>query len=52
MTDIRLSDEDWGKMREFLRQEPHAYVDRDEHSCRRFVEAVKVDEPQAVCALV
>jgi transposase len=41
MTDIRLSDEDWGKMREFLRQESRASVGRDEQSCRRFVEAVK-----------
>ena len=41
MTDIRLSDEDWGTIREFLRQESRAYVGRDEHSCRRFVEAVK-----------
>jgi transposase len=41
MTDIRLSDEDWGTVRAFLRQEPHAYVGRDEPSCRRFVEAVK-----------
>jgi transposase len=41
MTDIRLSDPDWGKIREFLRQEPRAYVGRDEQACRRFVEAVK-----------
>ena len=41
MTDIRLSDEDWGKMREFLRQEPHAYLGRDDTSCRRFLDAVK-----------
>lgn len=41
MTDIHLSDEDWSKMRDFLRQEPHAYVGRDEHGCRRCVEAVK-----------
>ena len=41
MTDIRLSDEEWGKIREFLRQESRAYVGRDEHACRRFVEAVK-----------
>jgi hypothetical protein len=26
MTDIRLSDEDWGKMRAFLRQVLRAYV--------------------------
>ena len=41
MTDIRLSDADWGKLREFLRQEPHAYLGRDETSCRRFLDAVK-----------
>jgi transposase len=41
MTDVRLSDEDWRKIREFLRQELRAYIGRDEHSCRRFVEAVK-----------
>ncbi len=41
MTDIRLSDDDWGKMREFLRQEPHAYLGRDDTSCRRFLDAVK-----------
>ena len=40
-TDIRLSDEEWGKIRDFLRQEPHAYLGRDEDACRRFVEAVK-----------
>ena len=41
MTDIRLSDDDWSKIREFLRQESRAYVGRDEQACRRFVEAVK-----------
>jgi transposase len=41
MSDIRLSDEDWSKIRAFLRQEPRAYVGRDEQACRRFVEAVK-----------
>ena len=41
MTDVRLSDEDWGKMREFLLQEPHAYLGRDDTSCRRFLDAVK-----------
>jgi transposase len=41
MTDIRLSDAEWGKIREFLRQEPRAYIGRDEHSCRRCVAAVK-----------
>ena len=28
-------------MREFLRQEPHAYLGRDDTSCRRFLDAVK-----------
>ena len=41
MTDIRVSDAEWDKIREFLRQEPRAYVGRDELACRRFVEAVK-----------
>jgi transposase len=40
MTAIHLSDEDWGKIRECLRQESRAYVGRDESSCRRFVDAV------------
>ena len=46
MTDIRLSDEDWGKIREFLRREPHAYLGRDENACRRFLGRGEVDEPQ------
>jgi transposase len=41
MTDIPLSDEEWGKMRKFLRQESRVYVGRDEQACRRFVAAVK-----------
>jgi len=41
MTEVRLSDNDWIKIREFLRQEPRAYVGTDEQACRRFVEAVK-----------
>src|SRR5438045_9253331 len=41
MTDIKLTDEQWTKIREFLRQEPNAYIGKDEQSCRRFVEAVK-----------
>ena len=40
MTDVRLSDEDWTKIREFLRQDPNAYVG-NEDECRRFVEAIK-----------
>jgi hypothetical protein len=41
MTDIRLTNDDWAKIRDFLRQVPHASVGRDEQACRRFVEAVK-----------
>jgi len=41
MTDTRLSDEQWTKIRDFLRQDPNAYLGKDEQACRRFVEAVK-----------
>jgi putative transposase len=41
MTDSRLSDEEWGTMRAFVRQEPQAYIGRDASACRRFVEAVQ-----------
>lgn len=40
MTDVRLTDEQWTKIRDFLRQDPNAYVG-NEANCRRFVEAVK-----------
>jgi transposase len=39
MTDVRLSDDHWTKIREFLKQDPNAYVG-NEAECRRFVEAV------------
>jgi len=41
MSDVRLTDENWIKVRDFLRQDPHAYIGKDENACRRFVEAVK-----------
>jgi transposase len=41
MTDVRLTDEQWTKIRDFLRQDPNAYIGKDEQACRRFVEAVK-----------
>ena len=41
MTDVRLTDEQWTKIRDFLLQDPNAYVGKDEEACRRFVEAVK-----------
>lgn len=40
MTDVRLTDDQWTKIRDFLRQDPNAYVG-NEANCRRFVEAVK-----------
>lgn len=40
MTDVRLTDTQWIQIRDFLSQDPHAYVG-DESQCRRFLEAVK-----------
>ena len=39
MTTIRLSDEQWIKIREFLKNDPNVYV-ADEAECCLFVEAV------------
>ena len=39
MTNIKLPDEQWNKLRDFLRQDRRAYVG-DEQECRRFVEAI------------
>ena len=41
MTDVRLTDDQWTKIRDFLRQDPNTYIGEDEQACRRFVEAVK-----------
>ena len=41
MTDVRLTDDQWTKIRDFLRQDPNTYIGKDEQACRRFVEAVK-----------
>ena len=40
MTTVRLTDQQWTKIRAFLRSDPHVYLGTDEHACRRFVEAV------------
>jgi transposase len=40
MTTVRLTDEQWAKIRDFLRADPNTYVGRDESACRSFVEAV------------
>jgi len=39
MTNVRLQDNQWTKIRDFLKQDPNAYVG-NEGECRRFVEAV------------
>ncbi len=39
MTTVQLSNDEWTKIREFLRTDPNAYVGQ-EAECRRFVEAV------------
>lgn len=41
MSDVSLTDGQWVKIRDFLLEDPHAYVGKDETSCRRFIEAVK-----------
>ena len=40
MTDVRLSDDQWTKIRDFLGADPTAYVGNEAEG-RRFVEAVK-----------
>jgi len=39
MTTVHLTDEQWERIRDFLRQDPNVYVG-NEAECRRFVEAV------------
>lgn len=40
MSDVSLSDDQWTKIRDFLLQDPNAYLG-NAANCRRFVEAVK-----------
>ena len=39
MTNVRLENDQWAKIQEFLKGDPNAYVG-NEAECRRFVEAV------------
>ena len=39
MTSIRLTDEQWAKIRDFLKEDPNAYLG-NEAKCRQFLEAV------------
>lgn len=41
MTDVRLTDDEWNSIRDFLKEDPNAYVGTDEAACRSFIEAVK-----------
>jgi transposase len=41
MTNISLTDNQWTKIREFLKQDPNAYIGKDEQACRSFVEAIQ-----------
>ena len=40
MANMRLQDDQWMKILDFLRNDPHAYVGKNEADCRRFVEGV------------
>lgn len=40
MSNLTLTDEQWAKICDFLRDDPNAYVGKDEQACRRFLEAV------------
>jgi transposase len=40
MTNVRLTDNQWTKIRDFLSQDVRAYIGKDEEACRKFVEAV------------
>jgi hypothetical protein len=50
MTDVSLSDNQWTKVRDFLRDDPHAYVG-NEADCRRFVDAVKWVSRSSACSV-
>ncbi len=40
MSNTSLQDQQWIKIRDFLKNEPHAYIGKNDEECRRFVEAV------------
>lgn len=43
MSQVSLTDDQWRKIRDFLREDPNAYVDKTKASCHLFVKAT-VDE--------
>ena len=40
MNERRLKDEQWERIKSFLRANPNVYVGKDEQACRQFVEGV------------
>lgn len=40
MASVHLQEKQWIKIRDFLRDDPNAYIGQDEGECRRFVEGV------------
>lgn len=40
MSTVELTDNQWTKIRTFLKEDPHAYIGKNETECRRFVEGV------------
>lgn len=40
MSNVKLDDNQWTKIRDFLREDPNAYLGKNEEECRRFVEGV------------
>ena len=45
MTDLRVTEDQWTKIRDYLRQDPNADVGNDENACRNLVDAVKWVQP-------
>jgi hypothetical protein len=39
MSQVSLTDDQWRKIRDFLREDPNVYIDKAEANCRLFVEA-------------
>ena len=40
MSTVRLQDNQWTRIRDFLKADPNAYIGKNEAECRRFVEGV------------
>lgn len=40
MSTVKLTENQWSKIRDFLQADPNAYIGKNENECRRFVEGV------------